>query len=672
MDDTLPPASNAHQLRVVQQLLWDVISQHLYPAERDEIRRALGGSLLDENATLFAEAGALADILGDVQLDNAALLARQALCSNPQRSMVESEIRMLIDRLHCAAATTPFGSSAVRERDPDSLLPKGGRRDKAVLEYVTTVAQLVESGGRPPSAALPPRPPTALSASAASAGSRPATSSRPPTALSASGSTSTFAAAASRPHTALSAPVGGGGGGSRPSSAASSGASASTRYTDAPSVVAGVAEQLSLASIDAVRDTLRSALQDERAALLEDVEYLQGLLEMEADLQVRAAAPPPSLAELRDYSSRLATVVAEEEGRVEHEVRVGAMFAAADEQTGRAGRLRGMVDASRRPTSSSASLSPAAEAAAAGVAAGPSPAAAAAGASPAARHAGSGAAAGGVGGGAQTLVVVHGPGDEAQQQQQQQQRRAAAPSPSRSLGHGSSSSSGKSTTAAASAVAATASDVPRGSALAAVRRPGSGGSGQAVAPDASPAAHRPLLAVRAPLGPVPSSGDGPGGTPGAASAAGATAAEHRHSSDSNGLLQLSSSGRCGDGGIGGTSGPTGAAAAAASPGSAVAARLSNAAAGGAGKAVAGAAAAAAGPAVQPRALLGGKQNMVEVLEAEVDAVKGGVAAILERYNIRPSTPSSTPSGSAAAAASATAGAGTAATSASGTARGGQA
>lgn len=44
--------------------------------------------MLDENAGLLAEACALADILGDVQLSSSVLLARQQLVSNPQRNMV--------------------------------------------------------------------------------------------------------------------------------------------------------------------------------------------------------------------------------------------------------------------------------------------------------------------------------------------------------------------------------------------------------------------------------------------------------------------------------------------------------------------------------------------------------------------------------------------------------
>lgn len=39
-------------------------------------------------------------------------------------------------------------------------------------------------------------------------------------------------------------------------------------------------------SIDTVKDTLRQALLEERSMLLEDVDYLHGLLDGEVDLQV--------------------------------------------------------------------------------------------------------------------------------------------------------------------------------------------------------------------------------------------------------------------------------------------------------------------------------------------------------------------------------------------------
>jgi len=53
-----------------------------------QVRRVIGLSRLDENESLFAEASALADILGEVQLNTKELLARHSLCRNVQRSMV--------------------------------------------------------------------------------------------------------------------------------------------------------------------------------------------------------------------------------------------------------------------------------------------------------------------------------------------------------------------------------------------------------------------------------------------------------------------------------------------------------------------------------------------------------------------------------------------------------
>lgn len=63
--------------------------------------------------------------------------------------------------------------------------------------------------------------------------------------------------------------------------------------------------------------------------------------------QARAEQPAPSVQDLKEYSSKLREAVAVEEQRVAHEERVSKMFNAADEEPGRARRLRGMVSASR-------------------------------------------------------------------------------------------------------------------------------------------------------------------------------------------------------------------------------------------------------------------------------------------------------------------------------------
>ena len=81
---------SASDLRTVKTLLWAHLSSQLKPAERGEVKHVLGRSLIEGNEELFAEAEALADILGTVQLTTATVLQRQKLCNNPNRSMVRS------------------------------------------------------------------------------------------------------------------------------------------------------------------------------------------------------------------------------------------------------------------------------------------------------------------------------------------------------------------------------------------------------------------------------------------------------------------------------------------------------------------------------------------------------------------------------------------------------
>ena len=57
--------------------------------------------------------------------------------------------------------------------------------------------------------------------------------------------------------------------------------------SDPRSVVQSVSGSLNIWEIDSVKDVLLRELQEEQAALMEDIEYLQGLLEQETDLQVK-------------------------------------------------------------------------------------------------------------------------------------------------------------------------------------------------------------------------------------------------------------------------------------------------------------------------------------------------------------------------------------------------
>jgi hypothetical protein len=55
-----------------------------------QVKRIIGSELVDANQTLYDEASAYADILGEVQLRTEQILARQRLCTNPQRKLVRS------------------------------------------------------------------------------------------------------------------------------------------------------------------------------------------------------------------------------------------------------------------------------------------------------------------------------------------------------------------------------------------------------------------------------------------------------------------------------------------------------------------------------------------------------------------------------------------------------
>jgi hypothetical protein len=58
----------------------------------------------------------------------------------------------------------------------------------------------------------------------------------------------------------------------------------------------------------------------------------------------------PACSELQEYSHQLSDMVQSEEARVQHEARVRDMFAAAEQQPSKAGRLRSMVSAGRLET----------------------------------------------------------------------------------------------------------------------------------------------------------------------------------------------------------------------------------------------------------------------------------------------------------------------------------
>lgn len=65
---------------------------------------------------------------------------------------VETEISLLLDRLRGVASVAAFHGSSVKERDPESVLPKGGPNDKAVYDYLvaSTAAQVCSAATQLP------------------------------------------------------------------------------------------------------------------------------------------------------------------------------------------------------------------------------------------------------------------------------------------------------------------------------------------------------------------------------------------------------------------------------------------------------------------------------------------------------------------------------------------
>lgn len=56
-----------------------------------QVKCIIGSELVDANQTLYDEASAYADILGEVQLRTEQILTRQRLCASPQRKLVSSQ-----------------------------------------------------------------------------------------------------------------------------------------------------------------------------------------------------------------------------------------------------------------------------------------------------------------------------------------------------------------------------------------------------------------------------------------------------------------------------------------------------------------------------------------------------------------------------------------------------
>ena len=328
-----------------------------------QVRRALGSRAIDENEQLMAEADALAEIIGDVRHRVDAKAHARRLYENPARTLVEGELRLLVRSIRRfaggdfaeARARASRGSSRASSR-PSSRedenggggassssggallpldaapLPENSARadrllaadanDRKILDYVTGGAEALSIR-----AGTPRTPPRARG---------PAPAPRGGAGKHSDGEYSE----GSRPGSSYSRP---GSSYSRPGSSYSTGSGA----TDPRSAVEAVNQKhMNAMDVDKVAAPLRALLEEERDALMDDVEYLRECLEEEANVATRMDAPPPDVGELRAYGAKLREVWEGEKERAEHVARVERML--DDERArpgGRVGKLRALAAA---------------------------------------------------------------------------------------------------------------------------------------------------------------------------------------------------------------------------------------------------------------------------------------------------------------------------------------
>ena len=131
---------------------------------------------------------------------------------------------------------------------------------------------------------------------------------------------------------------------SRPGTGASagSGGSSGSALGNPVAAVEQFGGKINAFDVDKVAVPLKELLAEERAALLDDVEYLQTCLEDEADRGKRVEAPAPEVEELTAYGDKLREVWEGEKERAEHIVKVERMFDQPSVK-GRVGKLRSMA-----------------------------------------------------------------------------------------------------------------------------------------------------------------------------------------------------------------------------------------------------------------------------------------------------------------------------------------
>eukprot|EP00164_Ancoracysta_twista_P002721 GFYU01003623.1.p2 GENE.GFYU01003623.1~~GFYU01003623.1.p2 ORF type:complete len:437 (+),score=141.46 GFYU01003623.1:106-1416(+) len=242
--------------------LWEEIKERLPAVEHEEVKKIIGTQLIEKNEELRAEVKSWMDILKDFQAmtEHAAkaIAARPKLLDSGSRSLVESEVKIFIDTLNRRMGR--------RNQSVENLL--NTPKEKAVYEYVT-------KGGPAP---LQPVPREHSVVAENRVLTRP-------------GTASSNGSRGSRNHTHSS----------RPDSAST----LSSSRSRVEGLVDVIEDQLNVLEIDHVVNDIRNVLREEEKSLLEDVEYLQRLLDEEDEVNLEVSKPPPTVSEIREFGTKL-------------------------------------------------------------------------------------------------------------------------------------------------------------------------------------------------------------------------------------------------------------------------------------------------------------------------------------------------------------------------------
>jgi hypothetical protein len=284
-----------------RKLIWKGIEETAPAAELDEIRRKIGGTLVDQvntmiemrtavltirvklfesalsfslqNTELHEEVKALAEILSDFQQQNDTLRdeiqQRPVLPEPPAKAMIERQIVLILQNLKVRSESRQ--STLEDELTPVLTNP----RDRDVLEHVASNHDQVSISSTllNPGGSTTPR---SGRATIGIGGVRPYSAGRlrPRTSDSMSSSSS------SRPSTAMSS-------------------RSAPMPSDFLNAAAGLERNLTIYDIDSILDALRDSFKEEKQRLQEDIEFLTECLEEESEVRAETECQGKGIPQVR-------------------------------------------------------------------------------------------------------------------------------------------------------------------------------------------------------------------------------------------------------------------------------------------------------------------------------------------------------------------------------------